>query len=338
MTEKIILAFETSCDETACALYSPSLGLLGERIYSQWRRHAPYGGVVPELASRDHLRRALPLADDLLRATAARPTHVAYTRGPGLASALLTGASVAAGLSFSWNLPLIGVNHLAGHLLSPLLAHPDFTFPYLALLVSGGHTQLWRVDSPDDLSLLGETLDDAAGEAFDKTALLLGLGYPGGAALEKLARRGDICYHLPSPAQPHFNFSFSGIKTAVRRLTEKLAPLDDNKRASIAASFQAASATGMAKQTEAALTACGINRLAVVGGVAQNKVVLSVLRETCARLGVELCHPPPHHCGDNAAMIALAAACQNLPIENNGRFLVNPRDKIQSPPTADIAR
>ena len=212
--EKIIFAVETSCDETACALYGTKSGLLGERLYSQWRRHAAYGGVVPELASRDHLRRLLPLCDELLRRAGARPTLVAYTRGPGLAGALLAGAATAQTLAVAWRLPVVGVNHLEGHLLSPLLLRVPPDFPYVALLVSGGHSQLWLVRGRGRYFLLGETFDDSAGEAFDKVAVLLGLKYPGGAALEKLAATstggGDA--RLPSPAQREFDFSFSGVK------------------------------------------------------------------------------------------------------------------------------
>ncbi|MDM5147707.1 tRNA (adenosine(37)-N6)-threonylcarbamoyltransferase complex transferase subunit TsaD [Candidatus Persebacteraceae bacterium Df01] len=323
--EKVILAFETSCDETACALYSKQRGLLGERVYSQWRRHRPYGGVVPELASRDHLRRALPLVDDLLKTTNVRPTKIAYTRGPGLASALLAGATVASGLAFTWGLPLVGVNHLAGHLLSPLLSNPHFAFPYLALLVSGGHTQLWQVKSPDSLLLLGETLDDAAGEAFDKTAVLLDLGYPGGGALEKLAATGNTeRFSLPSPAQPNCQFSFSGLKTAVRRLAAKQDCDDDAVRADIAASFQATVARGLARQVSQAIEKLGAERLAIVGGVAQNKYVQNTLQAVCAAKNTELCSPLPMHCGDNAAMIALAAAFQSISSDHEYRFGVEP--------------
>lgn len=316
----VILAVETSCDETACALLADGR-IVGERIYSQWRRHAPFGGVVPELAARDHLRRLLPMLAELLTAEGLSPTHLAYTRGPGLASALLAGATLANALAFAWNIPVIAVNHLTGHLLSPRLTQADFAFPYLALLVSGGHTQLWEVQSGKQFCLLGTTLDDAAGEAFDKTAVLLGLGYPGGAALEKLAATGDSRHFtLPNPAQDRLNFSFSGLKSAVRRLTQR----HPDNQADIAAAFQQAAATGLAQQAAAALRQSGLSRLAVVGGVAQNHVVWQHLQQHCGT--AQLCRPAPVHCGDNAAMIALAALSQ-LPEAalEAGNFSVSPR-------------
>ena len=304
--EKIIFAVETSCDETACALYGTKSGLLGERLYSQWRRHAAYGGVVPELASRDHLRRLLPLCDELLRRAGARPTLVAYTRGPGLAGALLAGAATAQTLAVAWRLPVVGVNHLEGHLLSPLLLRVPPDFPYVALLVSGGHSQLWLVRGRGRYFLLGETFDDSAGEAFDKVAVLLGLKYPGGAALEKLAATstggGDA--RLPSPAQREFDFSFSGLKTAAGRLVGVHPPAD------IAAAFQRAAAEGLARQAKNALRRAGMSRLAAVGGVAQNAFVAARLRDAAESCGGTLWRPPLRHCGDNAAMIAVAAAHQ----------------------------
>lgn len=297
----VFFALETSCDETACALFDSERGLLGERIYSQWRRHAAYGGVVPELASRDHLRRLLPLADDLLRGQP-RPTAVAYTAGPGLAAALLTGAATAQALAFAWEVPVVAVNHLSGHLLSPLLLPQAPPFPYVALLVSGGHTQLWQVESPTAQHLLGATLDDAAGEAFDKSAVLLGLGYPGGARLERLAAQGDVsALTLPSPAQNKCDFSFSGLKTAVRRAVPKHAAAD------VAAAFQHAAAGGLARQFQNAIRRCRVTDAVVVGGVAQNRFLQRALTAAAAAADAR-CHiPPPRHCGDNAAMIAVAA-------------------------------
>lgn len=314
--EKIILSFETSCDETACALFSGRRGLLGERVYSQWRHHSAYGGVVPELAARDHLQRILPMADDLLHAhSPIRPTCLAYTAGPGLASSLLVAAAVARSLSFAWRIPANAVNHLEGHILSPLLSHPDFTFPYVALLISGGHTQLWLAKACGRYQLLGATLDDAAGEAFDKTSVLLGLGYPGGGAVEKLAAIGNAKrFSLPSPAQPDLNFSFSGLKTAVRRLAEKY-PM---AFADIAASFQIAVARGLAAQSKLALAKTGTSRLAVVGGVAQNNVVAEALSSLTKRL----VRPLPKHCADNAAMIALAVSVKHIQARTD--FAINP--------------
>ena len=323
----IILATETSCDETACAVFAEGR-ILGERIYSQWRRHRQFGGVVPELASRDHLRRLLPLIADLLRECRCRPTCVAYTAGPGLAGALLAGATLANALAFAWQIPAIAVNHLTGHLLSPLLSRPDFAFPYLALLASGGHTQLWEVRAADSFRLAGATLDDAAGEAFDKTAVLLGLGYPGGAALEKLAAAGDAArFSLPSPAQKNLNFSFSGLKTAVRRLAERESSVA--AAADIAAAFQYAAAEGMAKQAMRALRRAQLSRLAIVGGVAQNNEIWRQMRKHCAEIA-EIHRPPPAHCGDNAAMIALAASLRPHPPPSDYAFSVNPRAQPQA--------
>ena len=299
---KIIFAIETSCDETACALYAVGRGLLAERIYSQWRRHAAYGGIVPEIASRDHLKRLLAMTADLL-AESPSPTHIAYTRGPGLAGALLAGAATAEALAYAWRLPVIAVNHLEGHLLSPLLTAPDLSFPYTALLVSGGHSQLWRVHRRGHYERLGQTLDDAAGEAFDKSAVLLGLGYPGGARLEKLAAQGDATtVALPSPAQKRFDFSFSGLKTAVRRCLESGVAAAD-----IAASFQSTVAAGLAKQCGTALAESGDRTLVAVGGVAQNDTIARHLQAVAERYGADFIRPALRHCGDNAAMIAVAA-------------------------------
>ena len=313
----IILAVETSCDETACAILAGGR-IIGERVYSQWRRHRQFGGVVPEIASRDHLRRLLPLIAGLLKECGVKPSQIAYTAGPGLAGALLAGATVANALAFAWRIPAIPVNHLTGHLLSPLLSRPDFAFPYIALLVSGGHTQLWEVRAADDFHLLGATLDDAAGEAFDKTAVLLGLGYPGGAALEKCAAGGDLNrFSLPSPAQKKLNFSFSGLKTAVRRLIER----EPAAAADIAAAFQRAAAAGLATQAAKAIAQSGISRLAAVGGVAQNNEVWAHLQ----KLPADTHRPPPAHCGDNAAMIALAAFLSPSKFPQTGAFTINPR-------------
>ena len=329
----LILAVETSCDETACALLADGR-LVGERIYSQWRQHRRFGGVVPELASRDHLRRLLPMIAELLNDRGQVPTHIAYTRGPGLASALLAGATVANSLACAWQIPALAVNHLHGHLLSPLLSSANWTFPYLALLISGGHTQLWEVQTARDFGLLAATLDDAAGEAFDKTAVLLGLNYPGGAKLEKLAAKGDATrFCLPSPAQKNLNFSFSGLKSATRRLIEQYPAA----AADIAAAFQHAAADGLARQTARALQTTTHVRLAVVGGVAQNNAVWRQLHKHCG--GATLCRPSPAHCGDNAAMIALTALWQLSAGAANPdyAFSVCPRDTAATPLSANAA-
>ena len=321
----VILAVETSCDETACAVWADGK-ITGERVYSQWRRHRPFGGVVPELASRDHLRRLLPLLSELLDECGKKPDYLAYTAGPGLAGALLAGATTANALAFAWQIPALAVNHLTGHILSPLLSRPGFAFPYIALLISGGHTQLWRAKAADNLELLGETLDDAAGEAFDKTAVLLGLEYPGGAKLEKLAAKGELGkFSLPSPAQKNLDFSFSGLKSAARRLAEK----HPHCGADIAAAFQAAAAEGLAKQAARALQKTGANRIAVVGGAAQNNTVWRALQKHCA--GAEVRRPKPAHCGDNAAMIALAAALAPKKPPSNYAFNIYPRWRPNEP-------
>ena len=310
----LVLGIETSCDETGVALYDTGRGLLGHLLYSQVAVHADYGGVVPELASRDHIRRVVPLTRDLLR------THglgvqdldaVAYTQGPGLAGALLVGASIAHGLAYALGIPAIGLHHLEGHLLSPLLSQPAPEFPFVALLVSGGHTQLMRVAGIGEYELLGETVDDAAGEAFDKTAKVLGLGYPGGPALAKLADQGEPGrYRLPRPmvASGDLNFSFSGLKTAVLTLVANR-PLDEQARADIAAEFQTAIVDVLVAKSQAALEVTGLERLVVAGGVGANRLLrerLSAAAATQQRFAVF--YPPLEYCTDNGAMIALAGA------------------------------
>ena len=316
----LVFAIETSCDETACALYDSQRGLLGESVYSQWRRHAAYGGVVPEVAARDHLHRLLRLADELLT-TAPRPDCIAYTAGPGLAAALLTGAATAQALAFAWQLPVVAVNHLTGHLLSPLLLPRPPPFPYVALLLSGGHTQLWLVRDGTHYQLLGETLDDAAGEAFDKSAVLLGLGYPGGAKLERLAASAGNhppALTLPSPAQNRYDFSFSGLKSAMRRTVEKGYPA-----AALAAAFQQAVAAGLAQQLRHALADYACPRAVIVGGVAQNRYLYRALTAAAAAEQAICLTPKKQHCGDNAAMIALAATYGEP--QTAGRFDIYPR-------------
>jgi N6-L-threonylcarbamoyladenine synthase len=274
----LILGIETSCDETGVALYDTRDGLLGDALHSQVELHALYGGVVPELASRDHVRRLLPLIRSVLQESA-RATEdidlVAYTQGPGLGGALLVGASVAHGIGLALDRPVAGIHHLEGHLLSPLLADPRPDFPFVALLVSGGHTQLMRVDGVGRYALLGETQDDAAGEAFDKTATVLGLGYPGGPALARLAESGDarrFAFPRPMIASGDLNFSFSGLKTSV--LTRARSESDDPAtRADLAASFQMAVVDVLAAKCFQALEREGLQRLVVAGGVGANAVL-----------------------------------------------------------------
>ena len=322
MKSPLVLGLETSCDETAVALYSRTDGLLDSRVRSQHARHAPYGGVVPELASREHLRWLLPMTDEMLREAGGRiPDRVAYTRGPGLASSLLCAAATGEALALAWGIPAAGVNHLEGHILSPLLENPAPDFPYVALLASGGHTQLWRARDFGDYHLLGQTMDDAAGEALDKTATLLGLEYPGGPALERLALQGDAArFSFSDAGKAELDFSFSGLKTAARRLVEK----HPDARADIAASFQKTVARALAKRAGRALRQTGIRRLAATGGVAQNGVLTRALEEVARQAGAELFRPRAEFCADNAAMIALAGAHAKME-KSGGGFDIRPR-------------
>jgi N6-L-threonylcarbamoyladenine synthase len=327
-----VLGIETSCDETGVALYDDDRGLLGHVLHTQAQLHADYGGVVPELASRDHIRRLLPLTRGLLEQTGCRLeqlTAIAYTEGPGLAGALLVGAATAHGLAHALGIPVIGVHHLEAHLLSPLLSRPAPDFPFVALLVSGGHTQLMRVAGVGEYELLGETLDDAAGEAFDKTATLLGLGYPGGPALARLAARGNPAKHeFPRPmlASGDLDFSFSGLKTAVLTRTRALGPLDDAMRADLAASFQAAIVDVLAAKCAHALEREGMQRLVVAGGVGANTLLRARLEDEAMRRGGQVFFPPLRLCTDNGAMIAFAAALRlgGQSTEESG-FTVKPR-------------
>jgi N6-L-threonylcarbamoyladenine synthase len=310
----LILGIETSCDETGVALYDTRDGLLAEALHSQADLHALYGGVVPELASRDHVRRLLPLTASVLRDAGRRIEDVdlvAYTQGPGLGGALLVGASVATGIGLGLGKPVVGIHHLEGHLLSPLLAEPRPEFPFVALLVSGGHTQLMRVDGVGRYALLGETHDDAAGEAFDKTATLLGLGYPGGPALARLALKGNAKkFDFPRPmlSSDTLDFSFSGLKTAVLMRIRALGTPDEATRADLAASFQAAIVDVLASKCMEALQREGLQRLVVAGGVGANESLRERLRAEAAKRGAQVHFPPLRLCTDNGAMIAFAAA------------------------------
>ncbi|MBZ8141458.1 tRNA (adenosine(37)-N6)-threonylcarbamoyltransferase complex transferase subunit TsaD [Rubrivivax gelatinosus] len=315
----IVLGFESSCDETGVALVETGASagprLLGEALHSQAEMHAEYGGVVPELASRDHIRRVLPLARQVLAQsgrTLAEVDLVAYTRGPGLAGALLVGAGVAVALGAALGRPTFGVHHLEGHLLSPFLAEPAPVFPFVALLVSGGHSQLMRVDGVGSYELLGETIDDAAGEAFDKSAKLLGLGYPGGPALARLAEFGDPkAYALPRPLlhSGDLDFSFAGLKTAVMTQHRKLGTnVCEQALADLAASTQAAIVDVLAAKALRALKASGTKRLVVAGGVGANQRLRQTLDAGAKKLGAQVHYPPLALCTDNGAMIAMAAA------------------------------
>ena len=325
---QLILGIESSCDETGVALVQcHGAGvprLLAHALHSQIDMHQAYGGVVPELASRDHIRRVVPLARQVLQdagRTMSDVDVVAYTRGPGLAGALLVGAGVACALGTALGRPLLGVHHLEGHLLSPFLSADPPEFPFIALLVSGGHTQLMRVNGVGDYELLGETVDDAAGEAFDKSAKLMGLPYPGGPHLSKLAQQGrDDAFELPRPMlhSGNLDFSFAGLKTAVRTHLVRLGWLDREDLlagadarpvlADLAASTQAAIVEVLVKKSLAALKQTGLKRMVVAGGVGANQALRAQLDSACRRRGVRVHYPELHLCTDNGAMIALAAA------------------------------
>ena len=311
----IVLGVESSCDETGIALYDTERGLLAHALHSQVAMHEAYGGVVPELASRDHVRRAIPLLEQVLSDSGESVSSIdaiAYTQGPGLAGALLVGASVANGLALALNKPVIGVHHLEGHLLSPLLAAQAPEFPFVALLVSGGHTQLMRVDEVGEYTMLGETLDDAAGEAFDKSAKLLGLGYPGGPAISRLAESGDPgLFELPRPMlhSKNLDFSFSGLKTAVLTLVKKQeGELTDTIRAAIARAFVDAIVEVLVAKCLAAIKQTGMKRLVIAGGVGANAQLRKALNEAAVKKRFEVFYPDLALCTDNGAMIALAGA------------------------------
>ena len=330
----LVLGIETSCDETGAALYDTARGLVGNRLHTQMAMHAEYGGVVPELASRDHIRRLVPLTQACLReagADFADIDAVAYTQGPGLGGALLAGASYACGLAFSLGKPVLPVHHLEGHLLSPLLSEDKPAFPFVALLVSGGHTQFMAVRGFGDYTLLGETVDDAAGEAFDKTGKLLGLDYPAGAQLSQLARLGNPeAFRFPRPMlhSADLQMSFSGLKTAVLTAVEKTraelalppeAPLPDAVRNDICRAFQDAVADVLAEKARRALLQTGMRRLVVAGGVGANWKLREVLSHLTLKPHpkgqpetVETYFPPLPFCTDNGAMIAFAGAMRLL--------------------------
>jgi N6-L-threonylcarbamoyladenine synthase len=309
-----VLGIETSCDETATAVYDARRGLLAHSVYSQAALHARYGGVVPELASRDHLRRLLPLVAGVLKEAGLGGRDlgaVAYTAGPGLIGALLVGATAGQGLARGWGLPALGIHHMEAHLLAPLLEESPPAFPFVALLVSGGHTMLVDVAAFGVYRILGQTLDDAAGEAFDKTAKLLGLPYPGGPELARLADHGNprrFDFPRPMLRRPGLDFSFSGLKTAVMmqvRALEQLGGPGDVDRADVAASFQAAAVDALVQKSLRAMQQTGRERLVVAGGVGANQQLRERLRTVMAAGGVRVYYPRIAFCTDNAAMVAL---------------------------------
>jgi N6-L-threonylcarbamoyladenine synthase len=328
----LTLGIESSCDETGIALYQMGRGLLAHELHTQVAMHNEYGGVVPELASRDHVRRIIPLVRQVMReadVALEQLDAIAYTQGPGLGGALLVGASIASALAYALDIPTIGIHHLEGHLLSPLLSDPAPEFPFVALLVSGGHTQLMRVDGVGRYTLLGETLDDAAGEAFDKSAQLLGLGYPGGPALAKLASLGRPgLYKLPRPMlhSGDLEFSFSGLKTAVLTLV-KQSGNDEQTRADIACAVQEAIVDVLAHKARAALAQTGLSQLVVAGGVGANQLLRNRLTEAVGKRGGKVFYPELEFCTDNGAMIAFAGALRfkQQQGKKDYRFNVKPR-------------
>lgn len=311
-----ILGIETSCDETAAAVYDAEKGLLGASVFTQ-ETHAAYGGVVPELASRDHVRKAIPLIEKAMfeaHTASSEITGVAYTAGPGLAGALLVGACLGQAIGFAWQIPTIAVHHMEGHLLAPMLEASPPSFPFVALLVSGGHTQLIKVTQMGAYEILGESVDDAVGEAFDKTAKLLGLGYPGGALLAKMAEKGNPNrFHFPRPMidRPGLDFSFSGLKTFAANTIADCAPLDDRAKADIARAFQDAVVETLLVKCRRALRLTGWKTLVVAGGVGANRALREGLQEMVAHENSSVYFPRHDFCTDNAAMIAYVG-CQRL--------------------------
>ena len=309
-----ILGIETSCDETGVAIYDEEKGLIANQLYSQIEMHADYGGVVPELASRDHIRKTVPLIEAALQEanlTACEIDGVAYTAGPGLVGALLVGATIARSLAYAWSVPALGVHHMEGHLLAPMLEEAPPEFPFVALLISGGHTQLVKVDGVGQYELLGESIDDAAGEAFDKTGKLLGLDYPAGVAVSKLAEKGTpnrFVFPRPMTDRPGLDFSFSGLKTfaanTINTNFDENGKLDDETRCDIAHAFQQAVVDTIIIKCKRALQQTGYKRLVMAGGVSANKQLRADLAEMMKSLGGEVYYPRPQFCTDNGAMIA----------------------------------
>mgnify|MGYP001820279365 CR=1 FL=1 len=313
-----VLGLETSCDETGIALYDSEQGLLADALYSQVEVHREYGGVVPELASRDHVRKTLPLVQQVLgEAGCERPDAVAYTAGPGLVGALMVGATLARSLALGWGVPVLGVHHMEGHLLAPMLEQERPEYPFVALLVSGGHTQLVRVDGIGEYKMLGESVDDAAGEAFDKTAKMLGEPYPGGPHVARLAESGNPSrYDFPRPmtAKPGLDFSFSGLKTHTLTTLEAAGgreQVDEQTRADIACAFQQAVVDTLVIKCRRALEQEGLDTLVIAGGVSANRELRRQLKEALAKLGGRVFYPGLRVCTDNGAMIAYAG-CQRL--------------------------
>ncbi|ASP37418.1 tRNA (adenosine(37)-N6)-threonylcarbamoyltransferase complex transferase subunit TsaD [Bacterioplanes sanyensis] len=341
-----VLGLETSCDETGIALYDSERGLLGHRVYSQIQVHAEYGGVVPELASRDHIRKAKPLIQEVLDdagLTLEQVDGIAFTSGPGLVGALLVGACLGNSLAWALNIPAIGVHHMEGHLLAPMLEDEQPDFPFIALLVSGGHTQLVKVEGIGRYELLGESLDDAAGEAFDKAAKMMNLPYPGGPALSALADQGDaqrFAFPRPMTDRPGLDFSFSGLKTFTRTTILNCAVdgvLAEQDKIDIAAGFQAAVVDTLAIKCKRAMQQTGVQRLIIAGGVGANRQLRAKLQTTAEALGGRVYYPRPELCTDNGAMIAYAGT-QRLLAGQHSELAVSvvPRWPMTDLPAVDV--
>ena len=335
-----VLGIETSCDETGIAVYDSDRGLLADCLYSQVGIHASYGGVIPELASRDHIRKTLPLIKEAIKDASIKASEldgVAYTAGPGLVGALLVGAAIGRSLAMGWGVSAIGVHHMEGHLLAPMLEPNPPAFPFVALLVSGGHTQLVRADGIGRYELLGESLDDAAGEAFDKVGKMLGLPYPGGPHVEKLAKYGKTGrYEFPRPMtnRPGLDFSFSGLKTFVRNTIieqSKGGELDEQTRADIARAFQEAVVATIAIKCRRALEQTGLRSLIIAGGVSANTLLREELETSLEKITGQLFYAQLKFCTDNGAMIAYAG-CQRLQAGQHQGLAINvfPRWSIES--------
>lgn len=308
----MVLGIETSCDETGIAIYDGASGIVANRLFSQVDLHREYGGVVPELASRDHIRRTLPMVDEILKAerlAAGDIDGIAYTAGPGLVGALLVGASIAKSLALAWGVPAVGIHHMEGHLLAAMLAEEAPEYPFVALLVSGGHTQLMACHEPQQYELLGESLDDAAGEAFDKVAKMLGLAYPGGPAIASQATSGNLdrfTFPRPMTNRPGLDFSFSGLKTFTLNTIQGLQSITEQDRSDIAAAFQEAVVDTIRIKCERALQQSGLDTLVIAGGVSANLELRDRLARSAERNRYRVYYPPQHLCTDNGAMIAYA--------------------------------
>ena len=341
-----VLGIETSCDETGVAIFDSEAGLLAHHLYSQIPLHARYGGVVPELASRDHIRKLLPLVEQTLADAGVQPgglDGVAYTAGPGLIGALLVGGTVAEGLALGWGVPAVPVHHMEAHLLAAMLEDPAPEFPFVALLVSGGHSMLVDVAGPGDYKMLGQTLDDAAGEAFDKTAKLLDLPYPGGPALAELATRGRSGrFDFPRPMlkKPGLEFSFSGLKTAVMlavREIEAAGPLSESDRADIAKSFEEAVVETLTAKSVRALKQTGYSSLVIAGGVGANKSLRAALQSELGAIGARVYYPRPELCTDNGAMIANAGVLRlQAGHTSSGEVMAKPRWELEDLPAMAV--